>query len=225
MSIELTCSGCSRRLQVAEEHLGKQARCPECGALTTVPAMPAPEDSSTNSTREQGQERWYLNTPQGSTYGPVTRSELDRWFREGRIQSGATLRSENSQAEVPATTLYPQLAASPSNPFADLPDNPYTPASYAGYNGRRHRGGLILGLGISSLVTSFFLCCPFLQLPSLGLGIAAVSFGLADLRSIRAGEMDPSGHGAAVAGIICGGIAIAFSILGLVLLVIGMVSG
>jgi hypothetical protein len=151
---------------------------------------------------------------------------LDRWFREGRIQSNATLRSEDSQAEVPATTLFPQLATgSSSNPFADRPDNPYTPTSYSGYNGRRHRGGLILGLGISSLITSFFLCCPFLQLPSLGLAIAAVSFGLADLRSIRAGEMDPSGHGSAVAGIICGGIAIAFSLLGLVLLAIGMISG
>ncbi|MFM2095484.1 MAG: hypothetical protein RIS70_2608 [Planctomycetota bacterium] len=225
MSIELTCSGCSRRLQVADEHLGKQARCPECGALTTVPAMPAAESALPDSTRDQGQERWYLSTPQGPTYGPVTRSELDQWFREGRIQSSATLRSENSQAEVPATTLFPQLAVSSSNPFADLPDNPYTPASYSGYNGRRHRGGLILGLGISSLITSLFLCCPFLQLPSLGLGIAAVSFGLADLRSIRAGEMDPSGHGSAVAGIICGGIAIAFSILGLVLIVMGMVSG
>lgn len=40
MPIELVCSGCGQRLQVREEDAGKQARCPRCQAVSSVPAAP-----------------------------------------------------------------------------------------------------------------------------------------------------------------------------------------
>ncbi len=36
MSIDFTCSGCSKTLRVPDEHLGKQARCPQCQTLNLI---------------------------------------------------------------------------------------------------------------------------------------------------------------------------------------------
>ena len=37
MPIELPCSGCGQQLRVRDEDAGRQARCPQCGAITSVP--------------------------------------------------------------------------------------------------------------------------------------------------------------------------------------------
>ncbi len=37
MAITTICSGCSKTLAVADEHAGRQARCPACGTIYTVP--------------------------------------------------------------------------------------------------------------------------------------------------------------------------------------------
>ena len=58
--------------------------------------------------------------------------------------------------------------------------------------GKPHRGGLILGLGIASLIV----CAP--------LGIAAWTMGNTDLAEMRRGRMDPEGEGMTQAGRICG---------------------
>ena len=57
MTIESTCHGCGKRLRVGDEYAGRQARCPECGYVYTVPDAPsadatatdAPETGSTSS--------------------------------------------------------------------------------------------------------------------------------------------------------------------------------
>ena len=43
MPIEFTCSNCSTVLRVADEHLGKQARCPHCEALNIVSPESTPQ--------------------------------------------------------------------------------------------------------------------------------------------------------------------------------------
>jgi hypothetical protein len=63
-----------------------------------------------------------------------------------------------------------------------------------------HRGGLILALGLISLVGIFSL------LPAL-LGPVAWALGTYDLREIHAGRMDPAGEGMTQAGRILGMIA------------------
>ena len=67
-----------------------------------------------------------------------------------------------------------------------------------------HRGGLILALGIISLLV----CGP--------VGIAAWVMGSADLQAMRRGTMDPTGQGPTQAGYICGIIASVFMAIGLV---------
>jgi len=41
MTIELPCSQCGQRLRVADEFAGRQARCPQCGGITSIPLDPA----------------------------------------------------------------------------------------------------------------------------------------------------------------------------------------
>jgi hypothetical protein len=60
-----------------------------------------------------------------------------------------------------------------------------------------HRGGVVLTLGILSLVVS---CFP--------LGIVAWVMGNNDLEAMRRGRMDPSGEGLTVAGKVCGIISV-----------------
>lgn len=59
MAIESICSGCGRGLSVGNEHVGKKARCPNCGQIYTVPhfvtpqAVPSNVAASSSSTSTQ----------------------------------------------------------------------------------------------------------------------------------------------------------------------------
>jgi hypothetical protein len=177
------------------------------------------------STSMPAMEQWYLESGHGASYGPVSRQELDRWHFEGRIEASATLRRTSDGIAIPASTLYPDLVAKSVNPFADQPSNPYLAATAPNYSGRPHRGGWILALGTGSLVASFFSCCPFMGIPSLGMSIAALILGFADLRGVQAGEMDPSGRGLAIAGMICGGISVVFALGGVAFFLLSLAAG
>ncbi|MFL5341537.1 MAG: DUF4190 domain-containing protein [Gemmataceae bacterium] len=62
-----------------------------------------------------------------------------------------------------------------------------------------HRGASILTTGILSIVLSIVIC------PLVGLiGISAVVMGKNDLREMREGRMDDSGHGQTMAGFVMG---------------------
>lgn len=76
-----------------------------------------------------------------------------------------------------------------------------------------HRATLVLVLGILGLVV----CQP--------LGIAAWVMGNKDLKEMNGGLMDPSGQGMTNAGRICGIIATALLVLGIVVFVILTVVG
>jgi hypothetical protein len=79
-----------------------------------------------------------------------------------------------------------------------------------------HRGSLILGLGVGSVVGSA-LAIPCCALPAITIPLGAVSWimGASDLRKIDAGDMDPDGRGNTKAGYICGIIGL---VLGIVVL-------
>src|SRR5581483_8703591 len=68
-------------------------------------------------------------------------------------------------------------ARRPRDDYDDGPDYSDTP----------HRGGLILSLGIASIVTSLFGCSPI----ALVLGGMAWVWGRRDLKAMDRGEMDP----------------------------------
>jgi hypothetical protein len=102
-----------------------------------------------------------------------------------------------------------------ANPFAGRPEqvtNPYAapatafPQQFGDL--QPHRGGLILTLGILGI-----LCC-------LPLGIVAWVLGSQDLKSIRAGKMDPSGQGLTQAGMVVGIVATILGAVGILLQIV-----
>jgi hypothetical protein len=227
MSIESMCPGCGRLLRVADEHLGRMARCPACNSIfqvgqkqETKPVSPAPS-----------QPTWRLRTPEGQIYGPVTRLDLERWVTEGRVSADCWLSQTEGNWQS-AADYYPDLrpqhntktidrpVAQPfskpvtpatSNPFRDdLPtsQNPSSPTHATTGNYRytaSHRGVLILVLGILSWV---FGCFP--------IGIAAWAMGSHDLGEMKRGRMDPSGRGLTQAGQIVGMIHVIMTMLAIV---------
>jgi hypothetical protein len=201
MAIESNCPSCGRRLRVADEHAGKRARCPHCGAIYEVPTATEPAQHPTAPAAE---DRWRLKTSEGKVFGPVAKPELDSWFAQGRVTGEDRFQREGEQRWRPASELYPTLAAGAAaaksaNPFADVDStarNPYSPpggglASVAAYR-RPHRGPLILILGI----LGWAFCFVF--------SIFAWSMGSADLKEMRVGRMDESGRGLTTAGMVLG---------------------
>lgn len=97
-----------------------------------------------------------------------------------------------------------RATSEPATQYAENASYPrrrdYRPS--AGHYLQPHRGGLILGLGIASLIV----CGP--------LGIAAWVMGNSDLAAMRRGEMDPTGEGNTQAGRICGMVASILMIVG-----------
>jgi hypothetical protein len=90
-----------------------------------------------------------------------------------------------------------------------------------------HRGGLILTMGIASVVGPslgvLLFCCPyvapFFAVAGLGLGITAWVMGRRDLKKIDSKVMDPGGRSQTQAGWICGIIGTILSGLALLALI------
>lgn len=147
MPIETICQGCAKKLRVGDEHAGKQARCPSCGAIYKVPGI-TPSSYSPNASEPvdvfgglasskpatkpespagpsafanppaKETERWFLRIDDGREFGPIDRPTLDQWFRERRIGPGSQLRRENETAWRPAATVFPSLAMTGPAPSA-----------------------------------------------------------------------------------------------------------
>jgi hypothetical protein len=58
-------------------------------------------------------DEWFLQTPEGDEYGPVPRSELDDWFREGRITVECQLLKSGQEQWQWAAEIYKQLDEPP----------------------------------------------------------------------------------------------------------------
>lgn len=219
MAIETICSGCAKKLRVGDEHAGKQARCPECGVIYTVPAAVDSSFAAARSTplpsaapiEPAPVERWLMKIDDGREFGPVERSVLDQWFHERRIGPTTQLKRDGDAQWLTAAQLYPSLAtvtrpAAPANPFADQATYPYPAASplagTAAHYAEPHRGGLWLALSL----VGWFMGCFFL-------GAIAWALGASDLAKMRAGQMDPSGEGLTRAGMIIGAIHTVLSIV------------
>ena len=216
MAIEVECGGCGKRLEVDPQYAGQTATCPLCRTEFQIPDAVADEESAEPAT-------WSMKTPEGRSYGPVARSELDRWVSEGRVSHDCELREEGG-GWTPADRTYPVLSSTVAAPRAH--GNPFAPAPFyaraapapgGGANGRPvfqrpHRGGLILALGI----LAFIVACPVLS-------FLAWTMGTADLREMREGRMDPSGMGKTQAGMVLGmliSIAAIITLMGLTFFVI-----
>lgn len=222
MSIDTTCQSCGKRLRVGDEHAGKQARCPACQNVYTVPENPAL--SQIGASNDTGPDGWQMKTPDGLIYGPITKADLDRWCAEGRIipqsqllqvgspqwQWAAEVYPQLSQAAIPSSTKSPAgpMPAGAVGPLVGAAGGPYVAPYYANYP-KAHRGVLVLVLSVVGFLS-------FCAIPSL----IAVILGLNDLREINAGKMDPQGRGLTLTGIVLGAIWVIGNIayLGFVLL-------
>ena len=153
-----------------------------------------------------------MKATDGAIYGPVSRAELDEWYRDGRIAAESELQQQGATGWVKAISVYPSLGntrspAATTSPFArGATPHPVAarthPVSVArpAFVGAPHRAGMILAFGIISWVT----CMSFCVFINLGFGIAAWVMGRADLAAMREGRMDPSGQPSTQAGMILG---------------------
>ncbi len=184
-------------LRVADEHAGKPLRCPACNHISTAP-------STSPSVAAAPPPTWHMRTPEGQTYGPVPRDELDRWVGQGRIATDCELGPSAAGPWEPATSMFPalvRLAPKPADPPpAFTPPSPFGASSYAYSSAaatsqyvQPHRGGLILVLGLVGIVMG----CPIFSL-------MAWVMGSGDLREMRSGRMDRNGEGLTQAGMILG---------------------
>lgn len=204
--IESTCDGCGVTLRVEAKYAARQAKCPQCGRTYQVPQLPSSQPEKEHEqtlayepppTNTEGAPSWLLQTPEGHTYGPVTKAELDRWTQEGRVNYDCQIKESDQSVWQPANVVYPQLAPSSTtgNPFrAPVNDDSrqHTTQSIRTYQ-ENHRGGLILAFGILSFVVQ----CPLF-------GILAWIMGSGDLNKINSGQMDPEGRSLTQAGMILG---------------------
>lgn len=257
MAIETRCHGCGKRLRVADEYAGRQARCPECGYVYTVSAATMPAGGATAAAPEQplagpaagqgaatgsahstsasatsghspttgplpqaasGDNAWYMKTPEGQIYGPVTRNELDQWVRDGRVSDDCQLRRGDHGSWFGSPQAYPHLAqrrtavqsatgGAYANPYASRQAGPNFAAG--GRYVRPHRGGMIIAFAIIGWVVT----CPIFS-------IMAWVMGNGDLQQMRAGQMDNSGMSLTQAGQILGMIHTCLTILGFVLVML-----
>ena len=96
MPIEITCTGCNKRLRVPDRTAGKRVKCPKCQSIIAVPDSNLPD-------------QWNLKGEDGEVYGPVPRSELDQWYAEGRITADCQVLQQEADQWQWATDLYPDL--------------------------------------------------------------------------------------------------------------------
>ena len=214
MAIESPCPGCGVVLAVPDEHAGKQARCPECATVFLVPSKtesvaetaenltPLAAEAATQPDEQEipvaiapppDHRQWWLKTPQGAVYGPISKAQLDIWCEDGRIADDCHVKHEEEHAWRGAADEYPVLTQeeSPTAPFAMASPGPLMSpdASLGTAHSNRpavilpHRGVIIFALGAASWITAL---CPVF-------GVIAWNMGNRDLELMYAGQMDASG--------------------------------
>ena len=118
MPIDVNCPQCQKKLRVPDTQAGKKVRCPNCQGVFQIPG---------GSAEAAAGEPWHVKLPDGQQYGPISKSELDTWVAEGRLDAECQLLRAGDAQWQWADTVFPALAAGaaaaaspaqPQNPFA-----------------------------------------------------------------------------------------------------------
>lgn len=221
MNVEIPCEGCGRNLLVPADYEGTEVGCPSCGKLidyrknrppvgypeaqapprSSAPTVPHTESPTPDEhTSEFDSQEYFLRIPEGQTFGPVDRTQLDSWVTDGRISHeceiyvnfqwvpAATIYDELNPAHLPIQADQVALAREPvlvREPLLQPVTQPLVPGSiresYAFV--APHRGPLIFGLALCGLVV----WCPVLSF------IAWVT-GTSDLVEMDEGRRDSGGR-------------------------------
>lgn len=230
MPIEFNCSGCAKRLRVADQHVGKKTRCPDCKSICVCPAesQPLPEQAvghveqapaSVDSVSAPAAavapapaqpkiDSWRMRTADGEVYGPSTYAELSGWAQQGRVPPDAEICRDGETEWVKAIVHFPALREmfSPQASHAVRAEAPtsvasmYTPAP-------RPRASSHVG-GPNSRYRSPHRGGLILSLSIISLvfcaplALAAIIMAFIDLQEMSAGRMDPSGRSLTVVGLV-----------------------
>ena len=85
--------------------------CPACGAPLAASAPFAGRAGEPGGSWDAAAAAvWWLLGEDGREYGPVSKTELDQWYREGRVSARCRIRQGSAAPWVPASTVYPSLA-------------------------------------------------------------------------------------------------------------------
>ena len=222
MAITTTCSGCGKTLAVADEFAGRQARCPQCGQIYTVPqssqqpAASAPPDTTPLTLGDPYADpysrpepvapqkdlpaSYWMKAANGQEYGPVDSATLGRWFSEGRVGAGYMIRTGEYGTWQPASDFQTASVPNSSNPFAAYPTGAGLPTQQRQYP-KADQSGLVLAMGILAWIGF----CPIF-------GIIAWVVGSHALRDMQQGTADPTNRGLVQVGYYLGMISVILSV-------------
>lgn len=192
-------------LRVDESNRGKMARCPKCGMINPIPgeapisAAPKPSRELPDTTYLPSDELWSMRSVDGSIYGPVRWSEVQRWYSEGRINHQCYLQKVGDNQWTPALdVLSPRrVHTAKSSHVVQEPNAEIRYQSEVTRRYRPHNGTLILVLACIGLL--FFPCA-----------IIAAIMARMELKQIRRGVVEPSGESLIQAGFV---LALFFAII------------
>jgi predicted Zn finger-like uncharacterized protein len=136
--IVIQCPHCRRRFRVPDKYAGKRVKCPKCEGTIAIRAVGelSPEElaAGDKATREEVESheptagRWFLQTEDSQQYGPVSKTELDAWLSEGRIDASCQLLCEGWKQWKWADEVYAELAEAAAEPQQAAPageENPF----------------------------------------------------------------------------------------------------
>lgn len=96
---------------------------PAAAKLETVAAKSAPAvaPAPKPAPPPPQEDTWYFQAQDGEVYGPVERSELEEWRREGRISPECRLRSSASEDWIAPGDIFPEIVPTEPEPEAEEP--------------------------------------------------------------------------------------------------------
>lgn len=238
MPIQLSCPECLKSFKIKDEMAGKKIRCPKCKtAVIEVPAASSAEKSAQVADTpipsaisvpagvdpNDPNEQWTFKSEEGDEFGPISRSELDAWFAEGRVTAECQVLRAGADQWQWASDLYPQLAGAAAH-ASDAHASAPTPAGSTDDAKRKaqsqQRGVIWLVAGILLFVfggSGFGVgCCGcqingFAFLTWIQLFVSLISFGGAvacavlaglDFQKMNSGKMDPKGKVLVIVGLV-----------------------
>jgi|SRR5580700_9110148 hypothetical protein len=237
MPTAICCPSCKRVLSLPAEALNSQVQCPACKhQFHPAEAMPAeniraaPIESNAIPTNGQSAAPASSSSPPlaEGTAGresdrklpPAPPPDYEPRRNERRNKRGIQDLCPNCQAFVDAGVNVCPGCGAEFEPEDDAGYRPWEQAGLERRDSESHRGGLLLFMGIASLVLPFFfwVCYLGIAMSLIGLVLSAATawMGKRDLRKMRDHAMAREGEGLTSGARICGYIGIIFNLLGLV---------